>query len=84
MQRRTLKLNAHRTLEYFAPEDVAELQRQLEQCRVLLRISDTDLRLAREQRDAAYGMLRSVARSDCMDEVREIVREFDDGYVGHG
>ncbi len=60
MTPRTLKLNAHRTLEYFAPEDVAELQRQLEQCRVLLRIGDTDLRLAREQRDAAYKEARSL------------------------
>ena len=60
MTPRTLKLNAHRTLEYFAPEDVAELQRQLEQCRVLLRMSDTDLRLAREQRDAAYKEIKGL------------------------
>ena len=84
MQRRTLKLNAHRTLAYYAPEDVAALQAQLENVRAILHGCSFDLQLARQQRDAAYGMLRSVARAECMDEVREIVREFDDGYVGHG
>lgn len=33
MAPRTLKLNAHRTLTYYTPEDVAELQRQLEEMR---------------------------------------------------
>lgn len=60
MTPRTLKLNAHRTLEYFTPEDVAELQRQLEQCRTLLKIGDTDLYLARSQRDQAFKEIKAL------------------------
>jgi hypothetical protein len=68
MTPRTLKLNAHRTLEYFTPEDVATMQAEItalkfrvDQQRILAGFGDTDLRLAREQRDTAYRILQRIA-----------------------
>lgn len=63
---------------------IKELESDLASAMMHLKMSSDTTQLVRGQRDAAYGMLRSVARAECMDEVRETVREFDDGYVGHG
>jgi hypothetical protein len=98
MTPRTLKLNAHRTLTYYTPEDVATMQAEItalkfrvEQQRILAKFGDTDLRLAREQRDTAYKVLRRIAEFRrehfanaynmayaCVQEARELFPEEDD------
>jgi hypothetical protein len=98
MTPRTLKLNAHRTMTYYTPEDVATMQAEItalkfrvEQQRILAGFGDTDLRLAREQRDTAYKVLRRIAEfrrehfanaSDmayaCVQEARQLFPEEDD------
>jgi hypothetical protein len=95
MTPRTLKLNAHRTLTYYTPEDVATMQAEIkalqdrvDQQRILAGFGDTDLRLAREQREAAYKVLRRIARytmsqfasaidmaDACVQEAREMFPE---------
>lgn len=60
MTPRTLKLNAHRSLTYYTPEDVAELQRQFEQAVIHLKIGDDALALVRSQRDAANKEVRAL------------------------
>jgi hypothetical protein len=98
MTPRTLKLNAHRTLTYYTPEDVATMQAEItalqfrvEQQRILAKFGDTDLRLAREQREAAYRVLRRIARytmsqfvnahqfaEACVQEARELFPDEDE------
>lgn len=95
MSPRTLKLNAHQTLTYYTPEDVASMQAEItalkfrvDQQRILAGFGDTDLRLAREQREAAYRVLRRIARytmsqfanahdfaDACVQEARELFPE---------
>lgn len=50
---RTLKLNAHRSLVYYTPEDVADLEYQLKTC------ADA-LTMVRIQRDAAVEKVRAL------------------------
>jgi hypothetical protein len=98
MTPRTLKLNAHRTLTYYTPEDVATMQAEItalkfrvEQQHILAKFGDTDLRLAREQRDTAYRILRRIAgytmsqfasaidmADACVQEARELFPDEDE------
>jgi hypothetical protein len=98
MNPRTLKLNAHRTLTHYTPEDVATMQAEItalkfrvEQQHILAKFGDTDLRLAREQRDTAYRVLRRIAgfsmsqfntvhdlAAACLQEARDLFPDEDD------
>ena len=80
MKPRTLKLNAHRTLTYYTPEDVAELQYQLGQADIHLKIGADALALVRSQRDAANKRVEALT-AECqrlMDEIDELRKKDDD------
>ena len=74
-----------------ARADVTALQFSVDQQRILAGFGDTDLRLARQQRDTAYRILRRIAgytmsqfanahdlADACIQEARELFPEEDD------